>query len=202
VTRDENLAALRKMFGKVADDLDPGDPVRAAGKAVGEYVTSLVGYLAVGFPNEHVNRLMAQVWDLVGSCTTPVAIGAVETPSVALIQQDGQKVLAILVPPKWLENGAKDYTMMVGSMIFCGSQAVDYYNGQLLGQGQVAADRARAYEVEALHVIQAADPSFTPNPYQTAILRCYPQGIRSKGIKLYEEKPTPANPPPAFMGVG
>lgn len=199
MNRDQKLEKLRSLFGVVAEDLAEEDPMREVGRVVGQQVTNLVAYLALTFPNEHVNQLMWQVWDLVGSCTTPVAIGPVETPSSAVLKQDDQVQMIILIPPDWLTNGMKDHTMVVGAMVFCGSQAVDHYNDKLLSNPQISADRARAFEVEALRVFRDTDPTWVPNEYQKDILRQFPDGIATEGVVLYDPKPTPHTPPPVLV---
>lgn len=181
------------MFGSVAADLDDKDPMKSAGMAIGDLVTKLVGYLSCSFPNEDINRLMTQVWHLIGSATTPVAIGPVRTPSSVAVGRNGHITMMILVPPNWDELVAGDPTMAIGAMIFCGSQAVDFYNDRLLENPDECSARGRAYEVEALRIFQDTDPAWVPNSYQVGILEKYPDGLKTEGVVLYEPRPTPSS---------
>ena len=193
MSQEDQLNKLRAMFGTVVADLDDVDSRKALGLATGDLVTKVVGYLSCSFPQEDVNRLMTQVWHLIGSATTPVAIGPVRTPSSVLSRQKGRNTMMILVPPNWVELAMTDFTMALGAMIFCGSQAVDFYNNRLLENPDECADRGRAYEAEALRIFQNTDPAWVPNSYQAAMLAKYPDGLKTEGVVLSDPLPTPSS---------
>lgn len=200
MNRDDTLAKLRAMFGnQLASDMPVGDPTRAQVESLTGHITQLVAYLAILFPNERINALMMQVWDLVGTATIPMAMGPVTTPSAVVLTQTGQQSMVILFPPTWVDDLHADPVMGLGSLIFTGSQAVDYYNDRVLAAPQECSMRARAYEVEMLNVIQTLMPEWEPNSLQVSLMEQYPEGLDSEGIVTYEMRETPHAAPPVPM---
>lgn len=190
--------------GVHVDDLPEGDPYKTVGKDVGDTITRVVGMLAVSFPNEHVNRLMGQVWHLFGSKTVPTVLYDVRSPSVAamVVPGTGKSMTVALFPFSWaLMAKANPYNAM-GAMVFVGSQVVDAYNDRVRtsADGVDVRMRARANEAECLLAIQRDVPTWKPDEYQKGVLAEFPQGVETPSVKglWYEPKPPPESPPPAF----
>lgn len=181
------------------EDLDDGDPTKTQGEAIGKAVTFTVGFLAHSFPNPAVNKLMKLVWDLIGSRTTPVMLSmAVKSPTVAIVGDANSEKMAIMMPDNWPEVIAKDVSMGMAALIYCGSHGVDFYNDKVRGDKAPAemATRSGAYESEFLHTWLQLHPKWLPNAYQHKIMQAFPQGIHTPGVAaiLYESKPTPKQP--------
>jgi len=148
------------------------------------------------FLGERICNLGKLIWGLVGNRIIPAAISDTPMNTIAFCgegrRQDGGitdgKFAAFIIPPTWLELVAKDPFMQCGAVIFTSSQARDYYNGHMHLSDTIT--RAYAFEAEALHRMQNAEESWTPNKYQKAVMQKYPQGIDSLPPGLwYESKP-------------
>ena len=192
----ERVAEVFGHFGVWVGNLPPDDPLRVTGMSVGDRITAIVGSLSTVFPNETTNHLMRQVWHLFGSRTAMTAVYPVATPTVAVI---GNKTgFAVLFPLNWVEDASKDPVMAGGALVFCGSQAVDGYNGCLVGPlfAPISKKRARAYEAEYLLAVRAASPDWGPNEYQKGVLAEFPEGVKSAKELMYVGKPAPSSPPP------
>ncbi len=173
-------------------DLTPEE--RASGTVLGNAVTQHVGALC-HFPNPIIATLMQHVWNIYGSRTVRVAMAdAVETPSFAVFPpKAGQDLLpVVMVPPSWLIN--PDPGMRLGAMVFCGSQAVDFFNGRLLGNSPECHRRAQANESEFLQTFMRDYPAWQPNPYQEKVRARFPDGIKGTDLQ-YEFRPTPTTSP-------
>lgn len=150
-------------------------------RALGDQVTQYVGYLGHEFPNGVIRPLMRHVWNLFGSNTVPVALADVPTPSFGILGlQEGQPVPAVFLPSTWLLQGVLEPLMAVSAMVYCGSHAVDFYNGKLGHLDDSVAKRARAYEAEFLRTVLATWPPPAGrglNEYQQGVLADYPDGL-------------------------
>jgi hypothetical protein len=187
---------LHPAFAELHTDSDP------TMVALEEQLTQWIGYLALDFPSEDVNQIMMQFWDLLNSDTVSVVLGPVRTPSTAFMKKGEDAVLLVIILPlDWLLLSKADPIMALGALIFCGSQAVDHYNDQLLQGMDSCLARGRAYEVEFLFNVKTIDATWEPNEYQAGIMMKYPLGIRTEGILSYVQKETPAVEPPVFMAI-
>ena len=188
----ERVAEVFGHFGVWVGNLPPDDPLRVTGMGVGDRITAIVGSLTTVFPDVTVNRLMRQVWHLLGSRTAFVAINDnFTTPTVAALGRWGDTSTVIILPTGWLESATDDPVMAGGALVFCGSQVVDAYNGR-----PVSTQRARAYEAEYLLAVKAASSEWVPNDYQKKVLAEFPEGVKSAKELMYVGKPVPISPPP------
>lgn len=187
--------------GKNVRDLADDDPLKKAGMAVGDLITHLVGFLATTYPNEVVNRQMRQVWHLIGSKTVPTVLYEVRTPSVAAAQVGGRLVTVMLFPFDWAGMVEANPQNGMGALVFCGSQAIDAYNGRITDGHETVLKRARAHESEYLRTLREIDPAWVPDAYQTGVLAAFPEGVRSPAAAglWYEPKPPPTSPPPPLV---
>jgi hypothetical protein len=186
------MAADLPPWAVHVNDLPTDNPERLLGENLGNTITTFVGHLAREFPNPHVNTLMVHVWNLFGSRTVPVAMYEVPTMSFVVVgsMEDPQPIL--LVPQSWLLRGVLEPTMAVAALVFCGSQAVDFYNGLLLTDRETCMSRAAAYEAEFLLTTQKNWPETKFNGYQRSVLEKFPTGLPDH--LRYEMKPTPTPP--------
>lgn len=90
----------------------------------------------------------------------------------------------ILFPPTWVSQFTKDPVMGLGSVVFAGSQAVDFYNDRVAIDTSPGVEaRARAYEAEFLKT----RPKSGLNAYQLEVLSEFPNGLEAE--HLYEYRP-------------
>ena len=184
-------------------DLPSDDPVRGKVIAAGDTVTSIVGFLATGFPDPVVNDLMLHTWHVIGSGKAQVAMYDVPTPHVVVVQDGGNILPTVLIPPDWITAVIRDPIMASGAMVFCGSQVVDSWNGRLKSKADSEAARMRAliYEAQYLLALRRIHPPWKPNSYQQEVLGSYPDGVTTPTATslLYERRPHPLSPPPAAL---
>lgn len=194
----ERVSEVFGHFGVHIESLPMGDPLRQVGAQVGDRITAVVGSLATVFPNEVINRLMRDVWHLLGSRTVFVALhpAAVAPTVIVLGIKNGEPEVAILFPSNWIESASADMVMAGGALIFCGSQAIDGFNQCLFGSqfAPIAKKRARAHEAEYLLAVHAASPQWVPNEYQQGVLADFPEGVKSAKELLYVGRPVPLGP--------
>lgn len=171
------------------NDLSHTDPDRRWGVVIGDTITHFVGHLANDFPNEPVNRLMGHVWNLFGSRRVNVAMYKVSSLSFGVFGTLQSPIPVMLIPQSWLQLGITDPLMAVAGLVYCGSQAVDFYNGLLLTDRETCMKRALAYESEFLLSTLKRWPETVLNDYQREVLDQYPQGFPSDLV--YEMKPSP-----------
>lgn len=204
---DEQKSVALNLIAALASDpqevgsLQDGDPLKAEAQALGNRITQLVGFLAIAFPNETINRLMGQVWHLFGSKTVATLLYPdVKTPSFAAVSNGKTVMPLVLFPPDWVGKVRTNPRNAMGALVFCGSQAVDAYNGKVVGQSEATRERARANEAEYLLTLRTFDPTWVPDTYQAAVLAEYPEGVKTPSIVglWYEPKAPPDSPPPAF----
>lgn len=127
--------------------------------------------------NGRLAALGRALWDVVHH--RHVHVGMYEVPTLSFLVaagDSGQPQGFILAPPRWIDLVTKEPLMGVGSVIFTGSQAVDYYNDRLSSDGSLVQDRAASYEAEFLKGFR--DQSL--NAYQKSILKRFPEGFDVK----------------------
>lgn len=173
--------------------LPGGEAVAKTVNTMEHYFTSGVGFLARTFPNPRVNGLMQSVWDLVHYKYVQVALGP-NVPSltyaVVRVGETGQQAAVFFLPYTWAKMFEEDPYTELGSLIFTGSQAVDYYNDRIQSQedSSVSNRRGRIYEAEFFLTLQQRGTQLTP--FQQKILADYPTGLGSPsaGELIYPPK--------------
>ena len=141
-------------------DLDPDDPLRQPGLLIERVVTETVHFLRTPelFCCPKVNDLMGLVWNIIGQDIAPCAVvEGVPSVSFTVVSAQHGPQAVILMPPDWMQQMAADPLMQVGSLVFVGSQARDYYRGKIKSAADSAlvGQRARAYEAEYLLALRA-----------------------------------------------
>ncbi len=228
MTPDIKGTLFEKLFGgnaKHVDSLPHGDPLKEQGQSVGDMYTSSVIALKnpMIFPNKRLNELGRLVWNLVHYRITHTIIhpgvkamhfyGEAKGGPLAmqLFGHDGNnrvgnglhgKFTAFFFPENWVQMVDDDGVMQGGAVVFCGSQARDFYNENIdnpvvtpgfQGRSEVL-ERARAYEAEYLLVCKELSwkvgGDWHPNDYQQSILDEFPKGLASLAEgRWYESKP-------------
>jgi hypothetical protein len=168
--------------------------------AMQETFTGAVDYLRSRFPNKKVQKRAARIWEVINQRKVNVALGPEVSslyfaftrsshPSFRLGQHSAQGM--IFMPHRWLDMVAEDAVMQTGAVLFVGSQAVDFGDGLLVGQGRhlishtESVERARIFEAEYLLAVLEKTPGWKLNDYQTKLLSVWPLGLKSKGVWKY-----------------
>lgn len=154
-------------------------------------------------PNPYINDLTKLTWRLVGNKEVLFAcLNTVQSLSFMVVgknvppERDPQviplttplvvdKQAAYLCPDNWLEQCRQNLTYCLGGVVFNASQCRDYYNNKL-DRNCIA--RAMAYESEFLHLAMKHKP-FTPDEYQSKVMKTYPDGIGTIRSLLYSCRP-------------
>jgi len=187
--------------GAHVDDPDLDMATRKVAQDTGELITAAISYLATVFANERINQHMTRVWHLVGSNTTPAALHqTVRTVSFLVVGRTADTARGVLlVPPAWSEMCVQDPILQIGALVFCGSQAIDFYNNKIRDEatGRLAERRALAYEAEFLLTVKTTQPGWKPTEYQKKVMAEFPQGLDSPGVRdmLYKSIPVPVTGP-------
>ena len=137
-----------------------------------------------------INKLMANLWRLVGNKVVPIAIAS-EIPFgykglFFMCEEKGfglVRVLManILVPVNWIQQVKEDRWKQMGGLVFVASQANDLYHQKLAqGQSEACLKRAQAWEAEFLHYLSHwANSGFVADDYQKQIMNAFPKGLDS-----------------------
>ena len=196
---------IKDLFAGVpnTNELPPGD-LKARGEAVGNMLTIIVHYLRTLGPTEKVRLMANHAWNLIGSKTVSLVLyDEIPTPHVFGLDSDNEESCAIFMPPNWLEQLHSDPVMAVGSIIFVGSQAVDFYNGKLKNRENLEEvpekALARAWSLEADYLLaleaspEADKQGWKPNQYQRKVLSRFPLGTQTPGTEelFYPYRVTP-----------
>ncbi len=216
-----NLAAgtvFEKLFGASQHANDMGDdPFAVKAKTAADRFTDMVKFLKnpVTTPVTSLRTLGHLIWDMVHYRITHTAMfsginamhfygelaGQKRNPAFSHIPAPNGKFTIFLLPENWLEMVDQDAIMQLGGLIFCGSQARDFYNekyGDLAAKtGEThspAVRRAAAFEAEWLMycrgIQETSKAEWHPNDYQKSIMADYPKGLASLPPELwYESKP-------------
>ena len=181
-----------KIVGPLKDgvhvsELQEGSPEKVASIAAGDAVTKVVHILRTPehTPNEHINKLMNTVWDLVGQKKIPVGLHPkLNIMSFVVmgksIDDEDNNVGCILIPIDWIQRLHAKPFFEFGAMVYVGSQARDYHDGLITSTegSEMAKQRAKAYEAEYLLMVQKDSPDCEFNQYQKDILKEFPRGVK------------------------
>jgi hypothetical protein len=187
--------AIREVFPQAQFEGEQGlaADVSNAGKLIAEAYTSLVDALRRN-PNERLATLGRTLWEIVNHRHVHTALyeGVTVVTFTVVARENSPRQGIILIPPLWLQIVTQEPLMGVGSIIFTGSQAVDYYNDRLSTEGsKLLLERAYSYEAEFLKAFRQLLPL---NDYQKAVLRDYPEGF---DVEKYGYNYRPVAPEPS-----
>lgn len=156
-------------------------------------VSLVIDFLRRKFPDLLINGLMSDLWDLFSEKHI-LAIENENVPSMSatvVMHRSGKLSFPIWVPSRWAVDAMVDPVMACGSLIFCGSQAVDFFNGKLIDQDKRlfpdAVPRSIAFESTFLLHFSRQPHGWEPNRYQKGVIEKFPDGIPSN--MLYDRKP-------------
>ncbi len=172
--------AIKELFPTAValGSLDRQSALFKSGKAAEQLFTYSVAALKL-LPDAALSELGRHVWDVIHwRHVHTVIVGLVKAPHFLVSgQKDGSQQATILIPETWAKMAAREPVMAFGSVIFTGSQAVDYFNGRLrVESADRIGERAQAYEASMLLRYPAAEL----NEYQREVLEKYPRGYDSK----------------------
>lgn len=146
-------------------------------------------------PHHGINKLMANLWRLVGNKIVPAALIA-QLPfgydGLFFWAEPGQDLAAIMIPQNWLQKVSEDRWMQMGGLVFTAVQANDFWHGKIVaGESKNSEARSCAWEAEFLwHLTNTPGSNFTANEYQQKLMKDYPNGLASLDPALrYEIQP-------------
>jgi hypothetical protein len=102
-----------------------------------------------------------------------LTMGDVPSLTMAVLGKDNMIAGLIVAPYNWIEMCDQDPPCQLGAIIFCASQAADFYNGRL---SEEIKKRGEAYEAEYLKGIRDM-PGLKLNDYQRHVVKSFPDGI-------------------------
>lgn len=173
--------AIKELFPTAVglDTLDRQSALFKRGKAAEQLFTYSVAAMRL-LPNAALSELGRHVWDVMHwRHVHAVIFGSIKTPTFTVSQKkdDGSQQATILIPENWVKMATKEPVMAFGSVIFTGSQAVDFFNGRVRVEStERIGERAQSYEASML----LGYPAAGLNDYQRELLEKYPHGYDSK----------------------
>lgn len=177
---------------KRLEDLNPEDDLAKRGQQHSNHWTDAVAALGM-WPDSVISALGRYTWEVFHNRHVLLIMGpevkALHTAIVppTLLEKLGFPTgpahqCVIITPPDWIKMIKEDPVMQLGGVLFCSSQATDFYNGRHLIEPQELLTRAQMYEARFLRGM----PSEKLNAYQKDIVAKFEGKIDSK--LLYERK--------------
>lgn len=174
------------------EDLNPEDDLAKRGKQHSDYWTNAVTALSL-WPDAHISALGRYVWDVFHNRHVHLIMGpGVKTLHTAIVPPGLLEKLGfptgpvhqcvVITPPNWIEMIKEDPVMQLGGVLFCSSQATDFYNERHFVDPQELSVRAQMYESRFL----GGMPSEKLNDYQKGIVSKFKSQIDPK--LAYERK--------------
>lgn len=128
-------------------------------------------------PVESISNLMKLFWHLVGQKITPAAqVEGIPSLSFFVEIENGKHVAMVMLPPHWLEHVAKNVHEQMGAIVYCASQAKDYYNAKIFDKEAVLT-RAACYEAELMNYFKTHAKDWHKTPYQEDLMKRFPNGL-------------------------
>lgn len=184
--RDQILAAFDPTAGTRIEALNKDTELYRVGKEVESLFTEAV--LSLQAIPEPLRSLGSAMRDIFHHRHVVVTVG-VQVPTLSFVVVSPPAAM-IFAPPEWPEMSRKNPTYQRGAVVFCGSQAVDYYNGRYaVDPSSLILKRAHSYEAEYLRALKPE--AGTLNEHQRWLLKTFP---RFRPSLLYKRKQvTPKN---------
>lgn len=151
----------------------------------------VIDYL-MAFDHEAVREMGNVLWELVSKSAVLVSTSPRENLTFIVNSYEGlYQEAAILLPDEWVSLFRDDPIFHIGGVMYTGSQAIDFYNGKLIGQKETATLRGQGYESELLYQTHLEIPDYQFQPYQEMVLTKFPMGLSSLGADqlLYRSAP-------------
>jgi len=148
---------------------------------------------------EGTKRIACIAWDLISNLIVPVMIRPDAKSVSFIVYEPDDSLSAISVPIYWGLMVDQNSVEQTGALLFCVSQAIDYYNKKIKAPDKLTKEekkaaemRARAHEAEFLLWLQTKG-ALQPNEYQKKVIEEYPQGLKTESVLpvLYEYMPVP-----------
>lgn len=167
------------------------------------YFDTLVDFLREErkFPNREINNLTTLLWRLIGNKHIPMTLdtsGSVSNLSMLVLGKSGEEIPFFIMPKNFIVRVNENPAMQLGAVVYNASQARDYWTGKLvlekkLGFNNNFHKRAIAFEAEMLITLKKVSSGVSQelelNDYQTAVLRNYPEGLKSLDPSLRYQTP-------------
>lgn len=174
------------------EDLNPEDDLAKRGQQYSNYWTESVAALS-HWPDAHISALGRYTWDVFHNKHVHLIMGPqVKTLHTAIVPPTLLAKLGfptgpmhqcvVITPPNWMELIKENPILQLGGVLFCSSQAVDFYNERHFVNPNELSTRAQMYESRLLRDL----PSERLNEYQKGIVSKFKGRIDPK--LAYERK--------------
>lgn len=123
--------------------------------------------------NPEVANLAKYTKELLDKEYVQLTLGDVPSLTMAVLGKGNMIAGLIIAPYNWVEMCNDNPPCQLGAVIFCASQAADFYNGRL---SEEIKKRGEAYEAEYLKGIRNM-PGLELTDYQRYVVNNFPDGI-------------------------
>lgn len=127
-----------------------------------------------------ITSIAAKAWEAGALDVREITPGAPSAVFLLLGDMDFPRA-TIRLPSGWEALFCVTPHSFVSAVVRSASLAVDHFNNRYVGETVNAHERAAAYEAE--YLLTAGSPSWTFNGSQEALVRAYPEGIRSARVR-------------------
>lgn len=128
-------------------------------------------------PNLSISRLMTSFLEVLNSGM----ISIIERPvKAAVFTVTSLPQAYVVLPSNLAELLQSDMTTQLGTLVFIGSQAIDYVQERFLTETNSSDTRAKSYEAEFLMCARGNAAFWEPNSYQLDLLQKFPEGVSSQ----------------------
>jgi hypothetical protein len=155
--------------------------------------SQVLGFLASDqLPNPAIHKMAEPLGAIIDkNLVLVVPVSGPDALQIVVRELDGLLDAIIFLPFDWIHLFRDNPIYHLGSVLYTGSQAVDYYNHLLVQNPGEAMVRGRAYEAEFLNMVRDDAPEYPFSPYQLQVLEDFPEGLFSElsAHLLYESAP-------------
>lgn len=125
--------------------------------------------------NEKLKTLASYSYELFERNYVKFALGDVKALTMAVLGKENSIIGLVIAPYDWTISCNRNQALQLGAIVFCCSQAVDFYNGRVENPDLMQI-RAAAYEAEYLNAIKGM-PNLNLTEYQEKIVERFPNGL-------------------------
>lgn len=159
-------------------------------RAVGLY-PYVIDFL-MSMDDKAIRDMASTLWELVSKNAVMITTSPRENLTFVVDDLEGLIHQAVIIlPENWVTLFRTDPIFNIGGVLYTGSQAIDFYNGRLIGQQEEATLRSQAYEAEILYRTRLEIPQYLFQPYQEQVMEKFPLGLSSiaAGPLIYRSAP-------------
>jgi hypothetical protein len=192
---------LEQIVGiKDVESLDPNDLIRLSTSRFDQYIDFLRD--PDRFPNSEVNKLTTLMWRLIGNHDIPITLNLdqkVPTMSFMIVGDRISQAPVFILPTDFVGKIQENPAMQLGAIVFCGSQARDFWVGKLIKRRSIrkvenTIRRAYAFEADTVltlkKLMEESGVELELNDYQNHLINQFPNGLNDLEDWLHYPTPT------------